>query len=172
MALNDVHAAAVITMLFGALHVGLNELGAPAGASPRCPYDGLEGVVVPALTLGVFAAAAAAPRALALTPERTAYVVAMRDVACLFPGIWFQVTVKPAYYFAAVPVDGCDLRSSGLAMLLWVLGEVLTFGAAVRLLGWLGWRWRTLLVAAVGGPALYFATDVGAAALRRAYAAG
>ena len=83
----------------------------------------------------------------------------MRDVVGLVPGIWFQIVTKPEGFFAGVPVEGCDMRSSGYAMALWLLGEMLTFGAGLRLarawgFGQKAWPTLAIVLAAIGLQAL------------------
>ena len=56
-----------------------------------------------------------------------------RDAVGILPGVWFQITTKPDGFYAAVAEEGCDMRSSGYAMAMWVLGEMLAFGGGIRI---------------------------------------
>ena len=68
-------------------------------------------------------------------------------------------------------VSGCSMRESGYAMALWWLGELLTFGAAVRIAVAIGFgrdRMNTALVAFLS-LALFFASGMVAEALSDVY---
>ena len=140
---------AILTLAFSALHNGVNVLSIehepPDGVS-ICPYDDPGSVF---LILFIFVLYL--PSVFIVQSEQA---IAIRDLLGIIPGIWFQVTVKPRGYFASVPVEGCDIRSSGYAMVLWLLGEIITFGATVRLLpqAWKKSRVWTVLGVIVGIP--------------------
>lgn len=143
--------SAVLALSFSAVHVGTNVL-ADDSVAPRCPYDEAWGLVASVGTFLLFALVAWA-EAHAWRPHwRLPHV---RDVVGLVPGIWFQITTKPAAFFASVPVEGCDMRSSGYAMALWILGEMLTFGAGLRLatawgFGRRAWPTVAIVLSAIG----------------------
>ena len=134
----------VLAMAMSAVHVGLNmlpSLTSPQPGVPVCPYDGYVGFFMSLATFCLFL-----PSLFATLSDRFLLV---RDVIGFVPGVWFQVTVKPEGFFANVPIDGCDMRNSGYAMMLWLLGEALTFGASVRVLRPLWRRSRLLAFLAV-----------------------
>lgn len=114
---------AILALSFSSLHVGLNVLATGQG---DCAYDTPGTVLFAAAVLGLFALV----RCDAASPSR----LLVRDAVAILPGIWFQVTAKPSGWYAAVPVEGCDVRTSGYAMALWLLGELLTFGSALGIL--------------------------------------
>ena len=164
---------AVLTLSFSAVHIGVNVLA--DGVAPRCPYDGVGGLVASVGTFLLFAFVAwAEARGWGIdgTGSRTrALLPYVRDAVGLVPGVWFQITSKPEGFYAGVPVEGCDMRSSGYAMALWILGEMLTFGAALRLgraweFGTKLWPTLWILAAAV---ALQMLVGVAAGALSEVY---
>lgn len=150
---------AVLTLSSSALHVGLNQL---AIGDTSCPYDEPLSVV---LMLGVFLAFVFAAW------QRRPHVDLARDVLALVPGIWFQITTKPPGFYAGVPVEGCDMRSSGYAQALWLLGELLTFGATVPLARAAGFgrTWAATATVIAAAFALQALTGVAAAELRNVY---
>ena len=179
---------AVLTLSFSAVHVGVNVLA--TANRPRCPYDEPIGLVFStgvfllfALALGAQAAAEhaakhledGAPRwhrrcVIAALPYMP-YVPLVRDALCIVPGVWYSITTKPAGWYAAVPVDGCDMRASGYAFGLWNLGEMLTFGSSLHLLWALGFGRSVLgtVRVVVLAVALQMATGLVARALSNVY---
>lgn len=128
---------AVLTMLLSLLHINVNVLAGPEPDRP-CPYDGVFNAAMLSVCLGMFLLVPALslffPEVLAASPGWRERLAWWRDVLCIVPGAWFQVVAKPSDFFASVAVEGCSMRESGQAQLIWTLGEVLSFGAAVRLL--------------------------------------
>lgn len=162
---------AVLTLSFSAVHVGLNVLSTD-DVAPRCPYDELGGFLMSLGTFLLFAFAALAP----LWPPARRFQTSIphvRDAIGIVPGIWFQITTKPDGFFAGVPVESCDMRASGYAMALWILGEMLTFGAALRLgQAWgFGRRLAPTVGIVLGALALQGLVGMAADALSRQYAA-
>ena len=152
---------AVLTLSFSVVHVGINEA---ASGSDECFYDGAFGLGMSVSTFVLFAFCALYK----FREEWRERALLLRDAIGIVPGIWFQITVKPETYFAAVPSLGCDMRSSGYAMAMWLLGEILTFGAAVRLLPRLGFGARfapTMVLGAIMA-AMVGIVDMVARALR------
>ena len=142
--LHTMHAArdfAILTLSFSTVHIGLNELP----LAHTCPYDGAAGLLFSLFTFLMFSFAKPG---------------VARDVAGIVPGIWFQITVKPEGYFASVAVEGCDMRSSGYAMAMWVLGEILTFGAAVRLLPKVKRKPLPVILTVIGAASMVWGVDV------------
>ena len=166
---------AVLTLSFSAVHIGVNVL-ADGDVAPRCPYDGVGGLVASVGTFLLFAFVAWAEArgwpGEGVTRSRVRRLLPyVRDAVGLVPGVWFQITTKPQGFYAGVPVEGCDMRSSGYAMALWILGEMLTFGAALRLgrVWEFGTKlWPTLWILA-GAVALQMLVGVAAGVLSEVY---
>lgn len=164
--------AMVLTLSFSAAHIGVNML--TTDARP-CPYDDVGGLVASVGTFLLFALTAWGTN----TDYATEYAGVntrmilpyVRDAIGIIPGAWFQISTKPAGFDAGVPVTGCDMRSSGYAMALWILGELLTFGSAIHIGRALGFGRRLFPTVAVVVAAIALQALVGVAAsgLRRLY---
>lgn len=169
----DARNFAVLTLSFSAAHVGANMLGQE---DRPCPYDGVAGLVASVGTFLLYALAAWAAatwgRAGGERWRRAVpYVPYVRDALGIVPGVWFQITVKPEGFYAGVPVDGCDMRHSGYAMALWVLGEMLTFGAALHLISAIGFGRNVgaTVGVVIAAAVLQALTGVAAASLAEVY---
>lgn len=127
--LETFHTITLVLLSFASFHVGLNMLF--ADTEPRCLYDDPGAVVLLGTIFGSQTAAALARAHEAPYARTLAWVV---DGVCFLPGIFLQMTTKPeGGWFGAVPRSECDMRASGYAMVLWLMGELLTFGVGVRI---------------------------------------
>ena len=156
---------AILLLSFSALHVGANMLSLDTPAP--CAYDRVGGLL---MSLTVFALYTASAWAQHARSAHAQWLVHVADGAGIVPGIFFQITTKPDGWYAAVPADGCSMRESGYAASLWLLGELLTFGAAVRLATAVGFGRNVLNTAIVVASAfaLQFSTALAADALNAA----
>lgn len=101
-----------------------------ADTEPRCAYDSPFGF---SLILSTFIAQAIG---LTFASYESPYALAASwivDALGLAPGIYLQMVTKPyGGWFGSVPSNSCSMRESGYAMALWIVGELLTFGAGLR----------------------------------------
>lgn len=165
--LNFTRQFAILALAFTAAHVGVNVLAVEVQTT-LCPYDRWYGLLPTAVVLGTYGTAMWTrvhefPRAQAF--EWAA------DVIGIVPGIWWQITTKPDGWFASVPVEHCSLRDSGYAMALWLLGELLTFGAAVNIAAAVNFGRNQLntVVVVLAAVALLFASGMVAQELQSSF---
>lgn len=140
---------AVLVLALGATHISLDTVAADAPIV--CPYDRPFNLALCLLVLLSFSTLQVA-RSYGWG-EAASWVV---DAACFLPGLWWQMSTKESGWFAAVgAAEGCGVASSGHAMALWTLGELLTVAAALRLAARIGFGVHvfntvTFLVAVTG----------------------
>ncbi len=146
-----------VVLLLSLAHVNVNVLS--TGEGP-CAYDGPFNLAITLFSLSLFAV----PPVLThfqptwLSPAWERRLPLLRDGLLIIPGAWFQMAVKPSKFFASVWVaEGCTMRESGQAQLMWTLGEVLSFGSAYNLLRHASRV--TLLWAALLTPLMLLLTD-------------
>lgn len=113
----------ILVLSFSGAHIGLNMLASTT--EPRCAYDSGFGFALLAITFTT--------QAVGLALDQTRWASWAVDAIGLVPGIYLQLVTKPrGGWFGAIPQENCSMRESGYAMALWTLGELLTFGAGLR----------------------------------------
>ena len=144
--------AAVIIMSASLFHIALNEQVVGTEGRPFCVATSGLGVVLTGVTLfGCLALLLLrarvdwpglvyrAPSGNAFQRPRSACcghysIELLFDLWGVVAGALLQKNSKPANFFSSVPFEGCSVYDSPPQLLAWTLGELLSFGAGVRVL--------------------------------------
>lgn len=153
----------LVAISFSALHIGVNLLATGDDLCPYARWYSLAGVgaVLSSSATSLVAYSAGWPNC-----GRVAWSV---DGLGLLPGIFWQITTKPDGWFAAVPVAGCSVLESPVAVLFWVLGEWLTFGVVLRACAFFSFAPRPTVLVLAGAAFLAATTSIFAMGLREVY---
>ena len=122
----------VLLLTFNAFHMTLNIGGDQMNTAhvEHCPYASWYASSVSLLLFGASAAAIVA-NVYEWSHERTLSLAV--DALALPMGMFWLATTKPHGWYASASVPGCDMFEVPWAYTLFLLGEILTFGSAVRL---------------------------------------
>lgn len=122
----------VLWLTFNSFHITLN-LGADSMHTAHvseCPYATWYSS---AFSLFILCACTAAITANAFEWRHERSFSLAVDAMALPIGMFWLATTKPSGWYASATVPGCDMFEVPWAFMLFLLGETLTFGSAVRL---------------------------------------
>lgn len=121
----------IMFLSFNAFHIGLNIGGDldNSASIDHCPYSKWYSSI---FALFVLSAATTSVVANTLQWKNERIISITVDGIALPVGLFWLATTKPAGWYAAANVPGCDMFEVPWAYGLFLLGETLTFGTAVR----------------------------------------